>query len=148
MPPDQQIRNRVAVLIVQDGKILLVQHQKNNRKYWVLPGGGVEFGETLHEAARREVEEETGLEAVIGDFLFLLESIPPDRHRHVINYYFSGRVVGGQLRMGEDDVLCGVEWHRVDDLPHLPMYPQTVHELLEIIQTGSVESRSLGNRWV
>ncbi|WP_343161219.1 NUDIX hydrolase [Halogeometricum sp. CBA1124] len=52
----------VAALVERDGEVLLV-HQRDR---WVLPGGGVEDGESREEALVREVREETGLEATVG----------------------------------------------------------------------------------
>ena len=43
------VRVRVAVLIRKGDQVLLVEHQKNGHKYWLLPGGGVEYGESLVE---------------------------------------------------------------------------------------------------
>ncbi|MGC9330117.1 MAG: NUDIX domain-containing protein, partial [Candidatus Hinthialibacter sp.] len=99
------IRNRAAVIIEQEGKILLVQHEKYGRTYWLIPGGGVEYGETLTEAAQRELMEECSLDVRIGDLLFISETIPPDHHRHVINYYFEGEIVGGEMAVNPDAVL-------------------------------------------
>lgn len=144
---DRAIRNRVAVIIVKDGKILLVQHEKKGKRYWLLPGGGVEYAETFAEAGSRELLEETGYEVILGDLLFVSESIPPDEHRHVINYYFAGKLLGGKLKVEDSDVLRDVQWIPIDDLPHLVMYPKTNREIEEWIRTGHVEQRSLGNRW-
>lgn len=144
---ERVIRNRIAVLLVQDGKILLVQHEKNNNLYWLLPGGGVEFGETLEQAATRELKEETNLDIVLGDLVFISESIPPDRHRHVINYYFEGRIRGGELIPTSDRVLRTAQWHEIDDLPYLTLYPNTTREILEWVHTRAIDRRSIGNRW-
>ncbi len=144
---EKQIRNRVAAVIVEEGKILLIKHQKEGRQYWLLPGGGVEFGETLEQTGVRELKEETGLDVRLGDLLFVLESIPPDQHRHVINYYFEGSIQGGEIQLGEEAILCDLQWHHIEDLPHLVLFPDTAREILEYLETGTIKRRSLGCRW-
>ena len=42
------------MVLLQDDRILLVRHEKNDYSYWLVPGGGVEFGEEIEETARRE----------------------------------------------------------------------------------------------
>ncbi|MBD3267613.1 NUDIX domain-containing protein [bacterium] len=144
---EQRIRNRVAVILIDDGKILLVKHEKNGREYWLLPGGGVDYGETLEQAAIRELKEESNLNVRIGDLLFISESIPDDKHRHVINYYFEGKVISGDMQVGEDTVLRDVQWNDISRLPHMTIYPNTVREILRWYESNSIEKRSLGNRW-
>lgn len=55
---------RVGAVIRRGDMVLLIHRHKNGEEYWVLPGGGVEDEETLEEALRREVMEETSLEVV------------------------------------------------------------------------------------
>lgn len=142
-----KIRNRVAVIVIQDEKILLVQHEKNGRKYWLLPGGGVEYGETLMDAARRELVEETGFFSEIGDLLFVSESIPRDAHRHVINYYFEAWITGGTMIVGNDKQLCDVRWQPIGDLSGLVLFPNIKAELMNWIQNKMIPRRCIGNRW-
>ncbi len=146
-PKKTNIRNRVAVILVQDGKILLVQHEKYGKNYWLLPGGGVEYGETLEEAARRELMEECSLDVRLGDLLFISETIPSDRHRHVINYYFEGKIMGGEMSVNPDAVLRDAQWQQIEDLPHLILFPPTTREILDWVQSKIVVKRSIGNRW-
>lgn len=142
-----RIRARSAAVIAEDGNILLVQHEKGGGRYWVLPGGTLEYGETLEAAARREVLEETGLEIEIQGFLFVQESIPRDLSRHVINVYFHARVTGGELTMGPDDVMTDVRWIPLGELPRLTVYPDVTAEILDWIRTGRAPAGYLGNRW-
>ena len=57
---------RVAAIIAQHGRILLVEHHKRGQRYWVLPGGRLQGNETLDAALRRELREELGLEVRVG----------------------------------------------------------------------------------
>jgi 8-oxo-dGTP diphosphatase len=62
---------RYQAAIIQDGKILLIRHREHEseRTYWLLPGGGMEDGETEEEAVKREVREETNLEVKVEALL-------------------------------------------------------------------------------
>ena len=85
---EKRPRIRAAVAVLHEGRLLLVEHTKNARSYWLLPGGGLEWGESLHDAVAREVREETGLEVVMGDLLYASETISPDRERHLVHLVF------------------------------------------------------------
>ena len=104
----------VAAVIVADGKLLLIRRGTEPSKgKWSVPGGRVEFGETLEDALKREVREETGLEIEVGDLAGVYELIVHPTlnaqlstlgglaHHYVIIDYFA-RVVGGELKAGDD----------------------------------------------
>lgn len=98
------IRVRACLAVVQDERLLLVPHYQTDAGavQWNIPGGGVEFGEALELAARREFTEETGLQAQITGILTISEVILPEKPWHSITITFAGSLVGrvsaGQLR--------------------------------------------------
>jgi ADP-ribose pyrophosphatase YjhB (NUDIX family) len=142
-------RLRVAAVLVRDGAVLLVRHVKGERTYWLLPGGGVDYGESLGEAVLREVKEETGLDVRLGRLILVNDSIPPDRHRHVVNLYFTVELAGGAaLTLGEDWNLAELRWMPLDELRGLEFYPDVREELLAAIEAGYPDAaRYLGNLW-
>jgi ADP-ribose pyrophosphatase YjhB (NUDIX family) len=93
-------------LIVQDGKVLLIRRGNEPYKdHWSLPGGGVERGERIRDAVKREVLEETGLDVEVGLVAGYREEIlGPDDHYLVLAFHCT--VTGGSLSAGDDAVEC------------------------------------------
>lgn len=94
-------------MIVEDGRVLMVERGKEPLKgWWSLPGGLVETGERLEAAIRREVREETGLEVEIVHLLEVFERIiwdsdgKPEYHYVLVDYIC--RVTGGKPQAGDD----------------------------------------------
>lgn len=94
-----EIRVRACLAVVEGGRILLVPHFDTDAGpvQWVIPGGRVEFGESVRETALREFAEETGLQAEITGLLEVSEVIRPERPWHSLSVTFAGRIVGGTL---------------------------------------------------
>lgn len=91
----------VGAVIVARHQLLLIRRGRGVAiGQWSIPGGRVEFGETLTEAVRREVAEETGLHVAVGNLLGWVERIGAENHFVIAD--FRADVVGGQLQSGDD----------------------------------------------
>jgi ADP-ribose pyrophosphatase YjhB (NUDIX family) len=86
---DQKPRLTSSVIIVNDEKYLLAKRNKENYNgYWVFPGGGVEFGETLTDTAIREAKEETNLDVEIIKQIGFKEIINVPGNYHSIVFFY------------------------------------------------------------
>lgn len=143
------IKTRVAGVFVREGKILLVRHEKDGRSYWLLPGGGLEYSESLEAALERELMEEAGLKVKAGRLLFIAESLPPDKHRHVINVVLAGEILAGEAKLNEvSERLKEVAWVPREQLSGLSFQPDFKAILLRLWDEGfQGPALSLGNVW-
>jgi 8-oxo-dGTP diphosphatase len=144
------IRIRVGVLIWRDGEVLLVRHEKGGRSYWLVPGGGVDAGETMAASGARELLEETGYSVDVGRLLLICEAIDPKPDgRHIVNAVYAGTVRAGELTVGVDDkALREARWQPLQALAELEMYPPIGTELLACCEeNGAGPVRVLGNTW-
>ncbi len=136
---------RAQVVLLDVDRVLMAAHAHGARCYWVLPGGGIEPGETPAEAAVREVAEETGLAIVIRRLLFVDgpragESVRITSPR----YTFLGEIVGGALEQVEDPSIGNSANGRLVGAAWMPFHSQefdaSTRETLELVE------RSLGGR--
>ena len=107
-----------VVVFNDDGELLMVRRGPTATKsgLWSIPAGYVDYGEDVREAAARELLEETGLVADIGDVVFAASNFH-DPAKLTVGIWFTGTVTGGRLEAGDD--ADDVGWFNLDDLPPL-----------------------------
>ena len=148
MSAERTPRIRVGVLVRRADKILLVCHRKGDRRYWMLPGGGLQWGETLAACGEREVREETGLQIRAERLLYVTETIDPSGSRHILNLVMLGNYLSGSLRCPTEEIIETVEWFPVGDLRGTTLFPPIGPLLAEGLATGFPESTvHLGALW-
>jgi ADP-ribose pyrophosphatase YjhB (NUDIX family) len=122
----------VSVAISEGDRILLVRRGRPPFDgVWAFPGGRVELGERLVDAARREVREETGVEVEIGERIDIAEIVRRDEsgkvEGHFVLVVFAGRVRSGDIVAGDD--AAEARWVERDDLAGLQLTPDTARIL-------------------
>jgi ADP-ribose pyrophosphatase YjhB (NUDIX family) len=119
-------------MVHHEGEVLLVRRARSPAAgFWAFPGGRVELGEKLAEAAAREVHEETGLSVEIGDPIDRAEIIRHGEGSEVEAHYvvivFAGRYLSGTPRAGDD--AAEAEWLEPDAANRLNLTEDTARIL-------------------
>jgi 8-oxo-dGTP diphosphatase len=110
--PDQPIV-AVGAAVCRDEQVLVVQRGRApSRGVWTVPGGAVDLGERMAEAAAREVREECGIEIEVGEPVGILDAVVRDEGGRIRFHYaivdFAARYVSGVLRL--NDELLDAAW--------------------------------------
>jgi 8-oxo-dGTP diphosphatase len=149
-------RVRVSAIIRWHGRMLLCQHSKLGGDVWLLPGGGVQSGESLVRALQRELWEETGLFPEGADLplegpVALVDSIAPNSspvRKHVVHVIFATEVSDDSLEgvVSEDKAIGGHRLFRPAELDGVMLHPP-IQRFLQRWQPGD-PAVYLGEMWV
>ncbi|NLU04820.1 MAG: NUDIX hydrolase [Methanothermobacter sp.] len=107
----------VIIRLSGDRIILIRRGRSPYRGSWAIPGGFVEYGETVEDAARREALEETGLDVEIEDLLGVYSDPRRDPRGHTVSVCFTASAVSGEPEAGSDAADIGIfHIEDIDDL--------------------------------
>ncbi|WP_043931374.1 NUDIX domain-containing protein [Bacillus sp. EB01] len=132
------IRVRAGALILENESILLVEFNDEKGIHYNLPAGGVEPGESVIEAVRREAKEEASVDVEVGPMAFVYEYVPHlNRNRygevHSLGLVFECRIQEGSIAMmpaHPDPNQTAVKWVKLSELGDIVLYPNMKKHIL------------------
>ena len=139
MYPDRP-RAAVGAIVFKEDRVLLVKRGKPPAEsQWAIPGGSIELGESLQEAAEREILEEAGIVIRAGDPVFAFDTVRRDDSDRIRFHYVivdvTAEYVSGEIRAGDD--AADARWVSAEEINDLGINQVTRHVLRKHFGFGS-----------
>jgi ADP-ribose pyrophosphatase YjhB (NUDIX family) len=146
---DEKPTIRVAGLLIHEGSILMVEQGRGDDRYWLLPGGGVLFGETLSDALKRELREELGMRVGVQRLVAIVESISPDPQyaKHVVHLVFEISAPTEDLPEPQEDKVLTARFLNEFQLQSADVRPPITEFLSACVREIPSSPQYLGRRW-
>ncbi|WP_187412974.1 NUDIX domain-containing protein [Streptomyces sp. WAC01526] len=155
-PATPEIRTSAKAVILHEGQVLLMRANWDDQECYFLPGGGQHPGESLGDAVRREVDEETGLTITVERLLWLREYIGANHDRpvleaktHRIEAIFLCTPTSDPHQLGghaQDDAQTGLEWVPLGKVPDLNLLPHAIRQpIADLAETRPAPDSYLGD---
>lgn len=129
------IRNSAKAVIIEDNKVLLIKNLNENGFWYIFPGGGQDFNESLDEAVKRECIEELGAEVDVHELLYIRDYIGLnhefDENAHQVEFYFKCSLKtrpNVELATETGDIQVAFEWISLDGLDSCELYPKVLRD--------------------
>ncbi len=129
------INIRPAILIIENGQVLTMQYNYGGQEVYNLPGGNLELGEHLSDALAREMQEELGIEVLVGEMVLVGEVYFEDRKKHTLHLLFEGKITAGipTLNPKETSALA-IKWLTINDLEKVNLYPNLSKSIKDYLE--------------
>lgn len=145
---DLRKRNSAKAIIFENDKVLLTRNEDLEGTFYLLPGGGQNFGETLTQALVREVMEETGYLVEPGKLLLVRDYVganhefaKDDGNAHQTEHMFRAfcRKHDSVGKLSPDAWQTGIDWIPLSEIGTVRIYPSVLTGILPQLFTGSYE---------
>lgn len=135
---------RPAVAIIENKKILTMHYKYGGQDVYNLPGGNLEFGESLTLALSRELEEELGIKVEIGELMMVGEVHFPEPQKQTIHFIFEGKITEGTPALNpEHTSALAIRWLSIEELATVNLYPNISKKLKEYL-SGNLSDKYVG----
>ena len=124
-----------AAIFNNKGKLFLTlrgKKAKNERGTWEIPGGSVEFGETLEDALKREIKEEYGIDIEIVELLGVCSHIIVGEHQHWVSPTYICKITHGEPKILEPEKCDAIGWFTREEAAKLPLSIVTKYDLVQL----------------
>lgn len=119
---DRKPKLVVGILAQNGDKYLLARERlEGGKEWWIVPGGKVEFGEKIEDAARRELTEETGITADKLEFLCFKEALSPEYNYHTVIFFYKAKTDKTELDRDIEGKVLEARWVTKKEAKKLPL---------------------------
>jgi mutator protein MutT len=122
----------VGAAIIKNGKILITkrgQKAKNEKGKWEIPGGSVEFNETLEDAIKREIKEEHGVEIEVQELLGVFSHIIKKENQHWVSPTYICKIKKGVPSILEPEKCAEIGWFTLEEAKKLKLSIITKYDI-------------------
>ena len=99
------------------GFLLLLRNRQPEVGYWSIPGGKIEFRESIEDALKREIKEELGVDVKVISLLGVTDHIIPKESVHWVSPYYLVKIISGRIKNMEPEKHSKIKWFQPDSLP-------------------------------
>jgi len=123
-----------------------MQYLYGDETVWGVPGGGVNEGESLIDALKRELKEELGVSIEVGDLLCLIETPSTERVEHTLHCVFAGKITDGKPSVNPGHTSASsVRWLGIHEIADSVLYPPA-NDIIGQALLGNIKAEYLGLR--